>query len=151
MQMTFLAIYFLAVPALCVFTLYKFARIWLWTAPLIATALGTVMVTVMLGGLPLPGDETGLTFWSLFMPVQQLIALSLCLGALVGMRWGGSLGLAVGGAGAVLGLMAVAATGISLLLYPVCILLFVLVLALSFTGKAKKAWDEYRQGNTPEL
>jgi len=149
MQYAFLITYFALVPALCCFTLYKFARLWLWTAPLIATVLGTVMV-VLLRGFP-GGDEMGLIFWSLLMPIQQLIALSICLGTLVGMRWGGSLGLAVGGAGVVLGLMAVAVLGLGIFLYPVCILLFALVLVLSFTGKAKKAWDEYRQGNTPEL
>ena len=85
------------------------------------------------------------------MPIQQLISISFCLGTLVGMRWGGSLGLAVGGAGVVLGLMVVAVTGLPLLLYPLCLILYIIVLVLSFTGKAKKAWEEYRQGNSPEL
>ena len=85
------------------------------------------------------------------MPVQQLIAISICLGALVGMRWGGPLGLATGGTGTVLGLMAVAVTGSALLIYPLCLLLYGAVLLLSFTGRARKAWEEYRQGNNPEL
>ena len=92
MQQVFLAVYFAGIPALCTFALYKFARIWLWAAPIIATLLGTVMMTVYLGGLPVPTDERWLTFWEVLMPVQQLIAISICLGALVGLRWGGSLG-----------------------------------------------------------
>ena len=92
-----------------------------------------------------------MTFWSLLMPTQQLIAIAICLGVLVGMRWGGSLGLGVGGAGTVLGLMLLAVTGLPILLYPVCLLLYLVVLILSFTGRAKKAWEEYRQGNSPEL
>ena len=67
------------------------------------------------------------------------------------MRWGGSLGLAVGGAGVVLGLMLLAVTGLPFLLFPACLLLYGAVLLLSFTGRARKAWEEYRQGNTPEL
>ena len=143
MQQVFLAVYFAGIPALCTFALYKFARIWLWAAPIIATLLGTVMMTVYLGGLPVPTDERWLTFWEVLMPVQQLIAISICLGVLVGMRWGGS--------GTVLGLMAVAVTGSALLIYPLCLLLYGAVLLLSFTGRARKAWEEYRQGNNPEL
>ena len=82
MQQVFLAVYFAGIPALCTFALYKFARIWLWAAPIIATLLGTVMMTVYLGGLPVPTDERWLTFWEVLMPVQQLIAISICLGAL---------------------------------------------------------------------
>ncbi len=151
MQQVFLAVYFAGIPALCTFALYKFARIWLWAAPIIATLLGTVMMTVYLGGLPVPTDERWLTFWEVLMPVQQLIAISICLGALVGLRWGGPLGLATGGTGTVLGLMAVAVTGSALLIYPLCLLLYGAVLLLSFTGRARKAWEEYRQGNDPEL
>ena len=99
----------------------------------------------------LPGEEAGMTYWTLLMPIQQLIAISICLGVLVGMRWGGSLGLAVGGAGVVLGLMLLAVTGLPFLLFPACLLLYGAVLLLSFTGRARKAWEEYRQGNTPEL
>ena len=117
MQQVFLAVYFAGIPALCTFALYKFARIWLWAAPIIATLLGTVMMTVYLGGLPVPTDERWLTFWEVLMPVQQLIAISICLGALVGLRWGGPLGLATGGTGTVLGLMAVAVTGSALLMW----------------------------------
>lgn len=151
MGIPFLLLYFAAIPAVCTLALYKFARLWLWAAPMAATLLGTLMMTAYLGGVSDPGGEQWLTLWEVLMPIQQLIAISLCLGALVGMRWGGSLGLATGGAGVVLGLMVVAVTGLSLLLYPVCLLLYALVLVLSFTGKAKKAWEEYRQGNTPEL
>lgn len=151
MATTFLAVYFAAVPALCVFTLYKFARRWLWAAPILATVLGTAMMTVYLGGMPDPADDRWLTLWMVLMPLQQLIAISVCLGALVGLRWGGSLGLAVGGTGAVLGLMVVAVTDMAPLLYPVCLLLYGAVLVLSFTGKARKAWEEFRQGNDPEL
>lgn len=151
MKTTFLAVYFLAIPAICSFALYHFARVWLWAAPILATVAGTVMVTAFLGRPPMMGDEAGMTFWSLLMPTQQLIAIAICLGVLVGMRWGGSLGLGVGGAGTVLGLMLLAVTGLPILLYPVCLLLYLVVLILSFTGRAKKAWEEYRQGNTPEL
>lgn len=151
MATTFLAVYFAAVPALCVFTLYKFARLWLWAAPILATMLGTAMMTVYLGGMPDPADDRWLTLWMVLMPIQQLIAISVTLGALVGLRWGGSLGLAVGGTGAVLGLMVVAVTDTAPLLYPVCLLLYGAVLVLSFTGKARKAWEEFRQGNDPEL
>ena len=56
-----------------------------------------------------------------------------------------------GGAGLILGLLPVAATGVPILLYPACILLFGAVLVLSFTGRARRAWEEYRQGNAPEL
>jgi len=62
-----------------------------------------------------------------------------------------SLGLAVGGAGVVLGLMLLAVTGLPFLLFPACLLLYGAVLLLSFTGRARKAWEEYRQGNAPEL
>lgn len=123
----------------------------MWAAPILATLAGAVVVSVYLGGVPLPGDEAGMTYWTLLMPIQQLIAISICLGALVGMRWGGSLGLAVGGAGVVLGLMLLAVTGLPFLLFPACLLLYGAVLLLSFTGRARKAWEEYRQGNTPEL
>ena len=37
MQQVFLAVYFAGIPALCTFALYKFARIWLWAAPIIIT------------------------------------------------------------------------------------------------------------------
>lgn len=151
MRTAFLVIYAAAVPAVCVFAFYRFARLWLWAAPILATVAGSVMMTVYLGGVPLPTDEAGMTYWTLLMPIQQLIAISICLGALVGLRWGGSLGLGVGGAGAVLGLMLVAATGLPLLLFPACLLLYAAVLLLSFTGKARRAWDEYRQGNDPEI
>lgn len=151
MQMTFLAVYFLLVPAACAFVLYKFARLWLWSSPILATLAGAVMAAVYLGGLPNPADDRWLTYLLLLMPIQQLIAISICLGVLVGMRWGGSLGLAVGGAGVVLGLMLLAVTGLPFLLFPACLLLYGAVLLLSFTGRARKAWEEYRQGNTPEL
>ena len=151
MQMTFLAVYFLLVPAACAFVLYKFARLWLWSSPILATLAGAVMAAVYLGGLPNPADDRWLTYWLLLMPIQQLIAISFCLGTLAGMRWGGSLGLAIAGTGAVLGLMTVAVIDSALLLYPLCLVLYAGVLVLSFTGKAKKAWDEYRQGNDPEL
>ena len=147
----FLVVYFAAIPAVCAFTLYKFARVWLWAAPIIATLAGTMIMAVYLGCGPSPTDERWIAFWVIFMPIQQLIAISLCLGGLVGMRWGGSLGLAVGGAGVVLGLMVVAVTDMAFLLYPICFILYIIVLVLSFTGKAKKAWDEYRRGNSPEL
>ena len=107
------------------------------------------MMTAYLGGSA-PGGDQWLTLWGVLVPIQQLAAISFSLGVLVGMRWGGSLGLAVGGAGVVLGLMVVAVTDLSLLLYPLCLILYALVLVLSFTGKAKKAWEEYRQGNSPE-
>ena len=123
----------------------------MWAAPILATLAGAVVVSVYLGGVPLPGEEAGMTYWTLLMPIQQLIAISICLGVLVGMRWGGSLGLAVGGAGVVLGLMLLAVTGLPFLLFPACLLLYGAVLLLSFTGRARKAWEEYRQGNTPEL
>ena len=145
MGIPFLLVYFLALPALCVYTLYRFARLWLWSAPILATLGGTAMLVVYLGGSF--AGEGWLTAWGILMPIQQTVAISLALGALVGMRWGGSLGLAVGGAGVVLGLMVVAVTDMAFLLYPVCLLLYGLVLVLSFTGKAKKAWEEYRQGN----
>ena len=151
MGIAYLAVYFLAVPAAVTFALYKFARLWVWAAPLAATALGTAMTAVYVGGIPDIAGEAGSTFWALLMPAQQLIALSFCLGTLVGMRWGGPLGLAIGAVGLMLGLMPVAVTGLPILLYPVCILLFAAVLILSFTGKARKAWEEYRQGNSPEL
>lgn len=150
MGIPFLLVYFALFPAVCVFALYKFARLWLWAAPIAATLLGTLMMTAYLGGSATGGDQW-LTLWEVLMPIQQLISISFCLGTLVGMRWGGSLGLAVGGAGVVLGLMAVAVTGLPLLLYPLCLILYIIVLVLSFTGKAKKAWEEYRQGNSPEL
>lgn len=151
MQIAFLVVYFAAFPALCTFAFYKFARMWLWAAPMAATLAGTMMMTAYLGGMPDPADERWITFWMVLLPIQQLIAISICLGGLVGLRWGGSLGLAVGGAGAVTGLMIVAVTDMTFLLYPLCLLLYGAVLLLSFTGKAKKAWDEYRQGNDPEL
>ena len=50
-----------------------------------------------------------------------------------------------------LGLMLLAVTGLPFLLFPACLLLYGAVLLLSFTGRARKAWEEYRQGNTPEL
>lgn len=150
MGIPFLLVYFALFPAVCVFALYKFARLWLWAAPIAATLLGTLMMTAYLGGSATGGDQW-LTLWEVLMPIQQLISISFCLGTLVGMRWGGSLGLAVGGAGVVLGLMAVAVTGLPLLLYPLCLILYIIVLVLSFTGRAKKAWEEYRQGNSPEL
>lgn len=149
MRTTFLIVYAVGIPAVCTFVFYRFARLWLWAAPILATVAGSVVVSVYLGGVPMPGDEAGMTYWTLLMPIQQLIAISICLGALVGLRWGGSLGLGVGGAGAVLGLMLLAATGLPLLLFPACLLLYCAVLVLSFTGRARKAWDEYRQGNTP--
>lgn len=151
MQQVFLAVYFVVIPAACSFALYKFARLWLWAAPILATLAGTAMMTVYLGGLPAPADEGWITLWMVLMPIQQTIAIAVCLGVLVELRWGSSLGLAVGGAGAVLGLMVVAVTGMPFLLYPVCLLLYAAVLVLSFTGKAKRAWQEYRQGNDPEL
>lgn len=151
METTFLLVYFALIPAVCTFALYKFARIWLWAAPIAATVAGTLMMTAFLGGAPNPADDRWLTLWMVLIPIQQLIAISFCLGALVGIRWGGSLGLAVGGAGVVLGLMVVAVTDMSFLLYPVCLILYGVVLLLSFTGKAKKAWEEYRRGNSPEL
>ena len=149
MGIPFLLVYFAVIPAVCTFTLYKFARLWLWAAPIAATVLGTLMMTAYLGGSA-PGGDQWLTLWGVLVPIQQLAAISFSLGVLVGMRWGGSLGLAVGGAGVVLGLMVVAVTDLSLLLYPVCLILYALVLVLSFTGKAKKAWEEDRQGNSPE-
>ena len=151
MGSVFLVVYAVAIPALCNYALYRAARLWMWAAPILATLAGAVVVSVYLGGVPLPGDEAGMTYWTLLMPIQQLIAISFCLGALVGMRWGGSLGLAVGGAGVVLGLMLLAVTGLPFLLFPACLLLYGAVLLLSFTGRARKAWEEYRQGNTPEL
>ena len=141
----FIIVFFGLMPAAVVFCLCKFARLWLWSAPIIATVLGTALAVAALGPEALLGEE-GLTWWELMMPAQQLIALALTLGVLTGLRWGGSLGLAIGGAGLILGLMPVAATGIPFLLYPVCILLFAAVLILSFTGKARRAWEEYRQG-----
>lgn len=150
MQTVFLAVYFAGIPALCAFILCRSARDWLWTSPIIATLAGTVMMSVYLGGMPSPADERWMTLWAVFMPIQQLIAISLCLGALAGLRWGGSLGLAVSGSGVVLGLMIVAVTGIAFLLYPICLMLYGVVLILSFTGKAKKAWDLIRRGNKPE-
>ena len=150
MGIPFLLVYFALFPAVCVFALYKFARLWLWAAPIAATLLGTLMMTAYLGGSATGGDQW-LTLWEVLMPIQQLISISFCLGTLVGMRWGGSLGLAVGGAGVVLGLMVVAVTDMAFLLYPICFILYIIVLVLSFTGKAKKAWDEYRRGNSPEL
>lgn len=149
METLFLVVCFALIPAAFTFLLYKFARLWLWAAPILATLAGTVMMAVCLGGAA-PGGEQWLTLWGVLVPIQQLAAISFSLGVLVGMRWGGSLGLAVGGAGVVLGLMVVAVTDLSLLLYPVCLILYALVLVLSFTGKAKKAWEEYRQGNSPE-
>ena len=149
MGIPFLLVYFAVIPAVCTCTLYRFARLWLWAAPIAATVLGTLMMTAYLGGSA-PGGDQWLTLWGVLVPIQQLAAISFSLGVLVGMRWGGSLGLAVGGAGVVLGLMVVAVTDLSLLLYPVCLILYALVLVLSFTGKAKKAWEEYRQGNSPE-
>lgn len=146
-----LIVYFALIPAVCTFSLYKFARLWLWAAPILATLAGTVMMTAYLGWAPSPSDENWFTLWMILLPMQQMIAISFCLGTLVGMRWGGSLGLAVGGAGVVLGLMVVAVTDMPLLLYPDCLILYIIVLVLSFTGKAKKAWEEYRQGNSPEL
>ncbi len=151
MKSIFLVAYAVAIPALCSYALYRAARLWMWAAPILATVAGAVVVSVYLGGVPLPGEEAGMTYWTLLMPIQQLIAISICLGALVGMRWGGSLGLAVGGAGVVLGLMLLAVTGLPFLLFPACLLLYGAVLLLSFTGRARKAWEEYRQGNTPEL
>ena len=151
MKSVFLVAYAVAIPALCSYALYRAARLWMWAAPILATVAGAVVVSVYLGGVPLPGEEAGMTYWTLLMPIQQLIAISICLGVLVGMRWGGSLGLAIGGTGAVLGLMTVAVIDSALLLYPLCLVLYAGVLVLSFTGKAKKAWDEYRQGNDPEL
>lgn len=150
MGIPFLLVYFALFPAVCVFALYKFARLWLWAAPIAATLLGTLMMTAYLGGSATGGDQW-LTLWEVLMPIQQLISISFCLGTLVGMRWGGSLGLAVGGAGVILGLMAVAVTDMPLVLYPACFILYIIVLVLSFTGRAKKAWEEYRQGNSPEL
>ncbi len=47
--------------------------------------------------------------------------------------------------------MLLAVTGLPFLLFPACLLLYGAVLLLSFTGRARKAWEEYRQGNTPEL
>ncbi len=52
MQMTFLAVYFLLVPAACAFVLYKFARLWLWSSPILATLAGAVMAAVYRGGCP---------------------------------------------------------------------------------------------------
>ena len=150
MGIPFLLVYFAVIPAVCTFTFYKFARLWLWASPIAATVLGTLMMTAYLGGSA-PGGDQWLTLWGVLVPIQQLAAISFSLGVLVGMRWGGSLGLAVGGAGVVLGLMVVAVTDLSLLLYPLCLILYALVLVLSFTGKARRAWEEYRQGNTPEL
>ncbi len=95
--MTFLAVYFLLVPAACAFVLYKFARLWLWSSPILATLAGAVMAAVYLGGLPNPADDRWLTYWLLLMPIQQLIAISFCLGTLAGMRWGGPRGAALGG------------------------------------------------------
>ena len=149
MGIPFLLVYFAVIPAVCTFTLYKFARLWLWAAPIAATVLGTLMMTAYLGGSA-PGGDQWLTLWGVLVPIQQLAAISFSLGVLVGMRWGGSLGLAVGGAGVGLGLMVVAVTDLSLLPSPVCLILYALVLVLSFTGNAKKAWEEYRQGNSPE-
>ena len=151
MKSVFLVAYAVAIPALCSYALYRAARLWMWAAPILATLAGAVVVSVYLGGVPLPGEEAGMTYWTLLMPIQQLIAISFCLGTLAGMRWGGSLGLAIGGTGEVLGLMTVAVIDSALLLYPLCLALYAGVLVLSFTGKAKKAWDEYRQGNDPEL
>ncbi len=148
--MAFLIVYFVLVPAAAVFLFYKFARLWLWCAPLVSTAVGTALVAVAMGPGAMTGEQ-GLTWWELMMPAQQLIALALTLGALAGLRWGGSMGLALGGAGLILGLLPVAATGVPILLYPACILLFGAVLVLSFTGRARRAWEEYRQGNAPEL
>lgn len=150
MQTVFLAVYFVGIAALSTFTLYKFAHDWLWTSPIIATLAGTAMMTVYLGGMPSPADERWMTLWAVFMPFQQLIAISICLGTLSGLRWGGSLGLAVGGSGVVLGLMIVAVTDMAFLLYPICLMLYGAVLILSFTGKDKKDWDELCQGNEPE-
>ena len=117
MGIPFLLVYFAVIPAVCTFTFYKFARLWLWAAPIAATVLGTLMMTAYLGGSA-PGGDQWLTLWGVLVPIQQLAAISFSLGVLVGMRWGGSLGLAVGGAGVVLGLMVVAVTDLSLLLYP---------------------------------
>ena len=128
MKSVFLVAYAVAIPALCSYALYKAARLWMWAAPILATVAGAVVVSVYLGGVPLPGDEAGMTYWTLLMPIQQLIAISICLGALVGLRWGGPLGLATGGTGTVLGLMAVAVTGSALLIYPLCLLLYGAVL-----------------------
>ena len=150
MGIPFLLVYFAVIPAVCTFTFYKFARLWLWAAPIAATVLGTLMMTAYLGGSA-PGGDQWLTLWGVLVPIQQLAAISFSLGVLVGMRWGGSLGLAIGGTGAVLGLVTVAVIDSALLLYPLCLVLYAGVLVLSFTGKAKKAWDEYRQGNDPEL
>ena len=150
MGIPFLLVYFAVIPAVCTFTFYKFARLWLWASPIAATVLGTLMMTAYLGGSA-PGGDQWLTLWGVLVPIQQLAAISFSLGVLVGMRWGGSLGLAIGGTGAVLGLMTVAVIDSALLLYPLCLVLYAGVLVLSFTGKAKKAWDEYRQGNDPEL
>lgn len=154
METLFLVVCFALIPAAFTFLLYKFARLWLWAAPILATLAGTVMMAVCLGGFSGYSDEREAflwILWGIFVPMQQLIAISFCLGTLVGMRWGGSLGLAVGGAGVILGLMAVAVTDMPLVLYPSCFILYIIVLVLSFTGKAKKAWEEYRQGNSPEL
>jgi len=94
MKSVFLVAYAVAIPALCSYALYRAARLWMWAAPILATVAGAVVVSVYLGGVPLPGEEAGMTYWTLLMPIQQLIAISICLGVLVGMRWGGSLGLA---------------------------------------------------------
>lgn len=150
MQTVFLAVYFVGIAALSTFTLYRFAQDWLWTSPIIATLAGTMMMAVYLGEMPSPADERWMTLWAVLMPIQQLIAISLCLGTLSGLRWGGSLGLAVGGSGVVLGLMIVAVTDMAFLLYPICLMLYGAVLILSFTHRDKKAWDVYRQGNNPE-
>ena len=73
--MTFLAVYFLLVPAACAFVLYKFARLLLWSSPILATLAGAVMAAVYLGGLPNPADDRWLTYLLLLMPIQQLIAI----------------------------------------------------------------------------
>lgn len=150
MQTVFLAVYFVGIAALSTFTLYRFAQDWLWTSPIIATLAGTMMMAVYLGEMPSPADERWMTLWAVLMPIQQLIAISLCLGTLSGLRWGGSLGLAVGGSGVVLGLMIVAVTDMAFLLYPICLMLYGAVLILSFTHREEKALQEYLQGNDPK-
>ena len=82
MGIPFLLVYFLALPALCVYTLYRFARLWLWSAPILATLGGTAMLVVYLGGSF--AGEGWLTAWGILMPIQQTVAISLTLGALVG-------------------------------------------------------------------
>ena len=38
MGIPFLLVYFALFPAVCVFALYKFARLWLWAAPIAGTS-----------------------------------------------------------------------------------------------------------------